>query len=64
MYKPYSAKKEKVSVLKGHMLHDSIYFIFRNSKIFYMREISSCFGYTPGVGWGEEKEASMVIKGQ
>jgi len=29
-----------------------------------MREISSCLGYIPGVGWGEEKEASMVIKGQ
>ena len=29
-----------------------------------MKEISICLGYTPEVGWGEEKEASMVIKGQ
>ena len=34
VYIPYSAKKEKVSVLKGYMLHDSIYFTFWNSKIF------------------------------
>ena len=27
-----------------------------------MREISSCLGYAPGVGWGEEKEASIIIK--